>query len=44
LNENAKDGWKLFSMNPIIKGYKEKGHDFGLGHDVTEGFVMVWEK
>jgi hypothetical protein len=44
LNENAKDGWKLFSMNPIIKGYKEKGLDYGLGHDVTEGFVMVWEK
>lgn len=44
LNKNAKDGWKLFSMNPIIKGYKEKNRDFGLGHDVTEGFVLVWEK
>ncbi|MCB9360148.1 MAG: hypothetical protein H6588_02505 [Flavobacteriales bacterium] len=47
LKEIAKDGWKLFSMTPIIKGYKEKeeGMDaFGLGHDVLEGFVLVWEK
>lgn len=47
LKENAKNGWKLFSMTPIIKGYKEReeGLDaFGLGHDVIEGFVLVWEK
>lgn len=44
LNENAKDGWKLISMNPIIKGYGNTGHNISFGHDVTEGFVLVWEK
>lgn len=44
LNENAKDGWKLVSMNPIIKGYGNKEYHGSFGHDVTEGFVLVWEK
>lgn len=44
LNENAKDGWKLLSMNPIIKGYGNKEYHGSFGHDVTEGFVLVWEK
>lgn len=44
LNENAKDGWKLVSMNPIIKGYVNKEYHGSFGHDVIEGFVLVWEK
>ena len=44
LNENAKDGWKLLSMNPIIKGYGNGEYSGSFGHDVTEGFVLVWEK
>lgn len=52
LNEIAEDGWKLFSMNPIIKGYNdynfssrvESSYGYGFGHSVLEGFVLVWEK
>lgn len=44
LNENAKDDWKLISMNPIIKGFGNKENNGSFGHDVTEGFVLVWEK
>jgi len=48
LAENAKDGWKLISMNPILKGLFNYGNmgdgGFGYAHDVTEGFIIVWEK
>jgi len=44
LNENAKGGWKLVSINPIIKGYGNRAINGSFGHDVTEGFVLVWEK
>lgn len=52
LNENASDGWKLLSMTPISKGlnytkygaYGDGCYGYGYGHDVLEGFVMVWEK
>jgi hypothetical protein len=52
LNEIAEDGWKLFSMNPIIKGLKDYNYSsanygsygYGYGHSVLEGFVLVWEK
>jgi len=40
LNSIAQDGWKLHSMQPINKGYiSSEG-----GHDILEGFVIVWEK
>ncbi len=52
LNEIAEDGWKLLSMSPVIKGYKdyhystttESSFGYGFGHDVLEGFVLVWER
>jgi len=52
LNENSSDGYKLFSMTPIYKGLNQTdywagfdaGYGYGYGHDVLEGFVMIWEK
>lgn len=52
LNEHistiASEGWKLTSMQPILKGLYDycgtDGHAYGYGHNVTEGFVIVWEK
>jgi len=48
LIEVAAEGWRLHSMNPIIKGLHDMELDYhagyGFGHDIQEGFVMVWEK
>jgi len=41
LNSIAQDGWKLHSMQPINKGYISSSDG---GHDILEGFVIIWEK
>jgi hypothetical protein len=48
LNENAVDGWRLHSVNPISKGLYDwsigERAGAGYGHDIMEGFVLIWEK
>jgi len=48
LSKIASEGWKLISMQPILKGLYDysvrERRSYGYGHNVTEGFVMVWEK
>lgn len=48
LSTSAKEGWRLHSMQPVSKGiYDWKLCDHsgaGYGHDIQEGFLLIWEK
>ena len=41
---NSVDGWKLYKMEPILKGVYYENNDTGYSFNAQEGFLFIWEK